>query len=126
MIQKAEQIFIPIKNVETNTLKLKNFISDNFQIPNVNLDIICEFINKDIELKKIIFQLPDIIKQAVSYDNLSIKFFDEFQDEFTQLEIEIYVKLDPISSLDIEQQLEHKLYQLFQWDSVDKILLIMD
>lgn len=126
MIQKAEQIFIPIKNVETDTLKLKNFISDNFQIPNDNLDIICEFINKDIELKKIIFQLPDIIKQAVSYDNLSIKFFDEFQDKFTQLEIEIYVKLDPISSLDIEQQLEHKLYQLFQWDSVDKILLIMD
>lgn len=33
MIQKAEQIFIPIKNVETDTLKLKNFISDNFQIP---------------------------------------------------------------------------------------------
>jgi len=55
----------PIKNVETDTLKLKNFISDN-------LDIICEFINKDIELKKIIFQLPDIIKQAVSYYNLSI------------------------------------------------------
>ena len=78
MIQKAEQIFIPIKNVETDTLKLKNFISDN-------LDIICEFINKDIELKKIIFQLPDIIKQAVSYYNLSIIFFDEFQDEFTQI-----------------------------------------
>ena len=62
MIQKAEQIFIPIKNVETDTLKLKNFISDNFQIPNDNLDIICEFLNKDIELKKIIFQLPDILK----------------------------------------------------------------
>ena len=60
MIQKAEQIFIPIKNVETDTLKLKNFISDNFQIPNDNLDIFCEFINQDIELKKIIFQLPDI------------------------------------------------------------------
>ena len=62
MIQKAEQIFTPIKNVETDTLKLKNFISDNFQIPNDNLDIICEFLNKDIELKKIIFQLPDILK----------------------------------------------------------------
>ena len=60
MIQKAEQIFTPIKNVETDTLKLKNFISDNFQIPNDNLDIFCEFINQDIELKKIIFQLPDI------------------------------------------------------------------
>lgn len=126
MIQKAEQIFTPIKNVETDTLKLKNFISDNFQIPNDNLDIFCEFINQDIELKKIIFQLPEIIKQAVSYDNLSIKFFDEIQDEFTQLEIEIFVKLNPKSSLDIEQQLEHKLYQLFQWDSVDKILLIME
>ena len=60
MIQKAEQIFTPIKNIETDTLKLKNFISDNFQIPNDNLDIFCEFINQDIELKKIIFQLPDI------------------------------------------------------------------
>ena len=104
MIQKAEQIFIPIKNVETHTLKLKNFISDNFQISNDNLDIFCEFINLDIELKKIIFQLPEIIKQAVSYDNLSIKFFDEIQDEFTQLEIEIFVKLDPKSSLDIENR----------------------
>ena len=97
MIQKAEQIFTPIKNVEIDTLKLKNFISDN-------LDIFCEFINQDIELKKIIFQLPEIIKQAVSYDNLSIKFFDEIQDEFTQLEIEIFVKLDPKSSLDIENR----------------------
>ena len=44
MIQKAEQIFIPIKNIETDTLKLKKFISDNFCIPDDNLDIICEFI----------------------------------------------------------------------------------
>lgn len=79
MILKAEQIFIPIKNVETDTLKLKNFISDNFQIPNDNLDIFCEFINQDIELKKIIFQLPEIIKQAVSYDNLSIKYLMKFR-----------------------------------------------
>lgn len=49
-----------------------------------------------------------------------------FRTSLPKLEIEIYVKLDPISSLDIEQQLEHKLYQLFQWDSVDKILLIME
>ncbi len=126
MIQKAEQIFIPIKNIETDTLKLKKFISDNFCIPDDNLDIICEFITHDIELKKIIFQLPEMIKQQVFYDKLAIKFFDEFKEDFTQLEIGIYVKLDPKSSLDIEQQLEHKLYQSFQWDSVDKILLIME
>ena len=33
-----------------------------------------------------------------------VKFFDEIQDEFTQLEIEIFVKLDPKSSLDMENR----------------------
>ena len=123
--QKANQIFIP-SHEKTSTMSLKNFIMDNFLIPDNDLERICEFISKDNELEKIIFQLPFLIQREISYDKLQIKFYDEFQEDYLQLEVLISTSTDVVTSLKIEYALERELYDLFDSNSADKLLVIME
>lgn len=123
--QKANQIFIP-SHEKTSTMSLKNFIMDNFLIPDNDLERICEFISKDNELEKIIFQLPFLIQREISYDKLQIKFYDEFQEDYLQLEVLISTSTDIVTSLKIEYTLERELYDLFDLNSADKLLVIME
>ncbi len=123
--QKAEQIFVP-SNEKTSTMYLKNFIANNYLIPDEDFQRIYEFISNDKGLEEIIFKLPDLIKREVSYDKLQIRFYDEFQKEYLQLEVHISTSMDIITSLKIEYKLEQQLYELFDSGSVDKLLLIME
>ncbi|MBQ2654621.1 MAG: hypothetical protein IJF83_13795 [Methanobrevibacter sp.] len=98
---------------------------NNFLIPDNDLERICEFISKDNELEKIIFQLPFLIQREISYDKLQIKFYDEFQEDYLQLEVLISTSTDVVTSLKIEYTLERELYDLFDSNSADKLLVIM-
>jgi hypothetical protein len=124
--QETERIFVPSYEEKTSTITLEKFITENFQIPNDNLKKICEFVSHDRELEKIIFELPNLIQKEITYEKLQIKFYEEFQEDYLQLEVNIFTSIDTITSLKIEDQLEQKLYELFESNSADKILLIMD
>lgn len=124
--QETERIFIPSYEEKTSTITLEKFIIENFQIPNDDLKKICEFVSNDTELEKIIFELPNLIQSEITYDKLQIKFYEEFQEDYLQLEINIFTSIDTITSLKIEDRLEQRLYELFESNSADKILLIME
>ena len=124
--QKAERIFIPTVNENKSTENLKNFIIDNFQIPDDDLERICEFIRKDGELVQIILKLPRIIQNEISYNKLQIKFFDEFQDDELVLEVTAFSSLEYDKLLDIEDDFIHKLYDEFEEESVDKIIIFIE
>lgn len=124
--QETERIFIPSYEEKTSTITLEKFIKENFQIPNDDLKKICEFVSHDKELEKIIFELPNLIQKEITYDKLQIKFYEEFQEDYLQLEINIFTSIDTITSLKIEDRLEQRLYELFESNSADKILLIME
>ena len=124
--QKAERIFIPTVNENKSTENLKNFIIDNFQIPDDDLERICEFIRKDGELEQIILKLPRIIQNEISYNKLQIKFFDEFQDDELVLEVTAFSSLAYDKLLDIEDDFIHKLYDEFEEESVDKIIIFIE
>lgn len=124
--QKTEQIFVPTYKEKTSTINLKNFILQNFKMPNNDLERICNFISHDRELEKIIFELPNLIKNEVSFDKLQIKFYDEFQDDYLQLEVSIFTSTDIADSLKIEDKLEKQLYELYNSESADKLLIIME
>ena len=124
--QKAERIFIPTVNENKSTENLKNFIIDNFQIPDDDLERICEFIRKDGELEQIILKLPRIIQNEISYNKLQIKFFDEFQDDELVLEVTAFSSLEYDKLLDIEDDFIHKLYDEFEEESVDKIIIFIE
>ena len=123
--QKAEHIFVPPYEDKTATISLERFVLKNFQIPNDDLERICKFISQDSGVEKIIFQLPELIQNEVSYDKLQISFCEEFQNEFLQLEISIFTSMEISDCLKIEDRLEQQLYELFDWDSADKVLLVM-
>ena len=124
--QETERIFIPSYEEKTSTITLEKFIKENFQIPNDDLKKICEFVSHDRELEKIIFELPNLIQKEITYDKLQIKFYEEFQEDYLQLEVNIFTSIDTLISLKIEDRLEQRLYELFESNSTDKILLIME
>ena len=124
--QETERIFIPSYEEKTSTITLEKFIKENFQIPNDDLKNRCEFVSHDKELEKIIFELPNLIQKEITYDKLQIKFYEEFQEDYLQLEVNIFTSIDTLISLEIEDRLEQRLYELFESNSADKILLIME
>lgn len=124
--QETERIFIPSYEEKTSTIPLEKFITENFQIPDDDLKKICDFVSHDSELEKIIFELPNLIRNEITYDKLQIKFYEEFQEDYLQLEINIFTTIDITTSLKIEDKLEQRLYELFESDSADKLLLIME
>lgn len=124
--QETERIFIPSYEEKTSTITLEKFIKENFQIPNDDLKKICEFVSHDKELEKIIFELPNLIQKEITYDKLQIKFYEEFREDYLQLEVNIFTSIDTLISLKIEDRLEQRLYELFESNSADKILLIME
>lgn len=124
--QETERIFVPSYEEKTSTITLEKFITENFQIPNDDLKKICEFVSHDRELEKIIFELLNLIQKEITYEKLQIKFYEEFQEDYLQLEVNIFTSIDTITSLKIEDLLEHRLYELFESNSADKILLIME
>lgn len=124
--QKTERTFIPQSNRKTSALNLENFITENFEIPDNDLERICEFITRDNDLEKIILNLPSMIQSEITYERLLIKFYEEFQEDYLQLEVSIITSIDIANSLKIEDELEQKLYELYDLNSADKILLIME
>lgn len=124
--QEAEQIFIPSYEKATGTQDLKTFITENFQLPDNDLERICEFIIQDSELEKIILEIPTLIKSKIAYDKLQIKFYDEFQEDYLQMEVIIFTDMDVETSLQIEDELEYKLYEFYDSNSADKVLIITE
>lgn len=126
MIQKfqiTEQIFVHSNEDKTNTIPLKDFLIKNFQIPNDDLERICNYISKDTKLERIIFDLPGLIQSRVQYEKLQINFNDELEDGCLHLEVGIFSSLDIKNSLKLENSLEEQLYDLYDWDSCDKVIL---
>ena len=97
--QETERIFIPSYEEKTSTIPLEKFITENFQIPDDDLKKICDFVSHDSELEKIIFELPNLIRNEITYDKLQIKFYEEFQEDYLQLEINIFTTIDITTSL---------------------------
>ena len=124
--QEAEQIFIPSYEKATGTQDLKTFITENFQLPDNDLERICEFIIQDSELEKIILEIPTLIKSKIAYDKLQIKFYDEFQEDELILEVTAFSSIDFNTLLKKEDEFIHILYNDYSEESADKILIFIE
>ncbi|MDO5832020.1 MAG: hypothetical protein Q4Q14_04195 [Methanobrevibacter sp.] len=124
--QKTERIYYPNTDYKFNSDELTEFLTDNFTIPDDNLNEISCFIDKDKELKRILFELPELIKKEFPNDEIQIRFYEEFKQAELILEIGIFTSFDEKSSFEKEKKLENQLYDKYNWDSADKILIIME
>lgn len=124
--QKAENPYVGSSEPKFDNNDIAELIKNNFKIPDNNLDNIISFIEEDNELKKIIFELPSLIKKEFPNDDKQIKFYDEFQEDELMLEVGIFSSFDEKTSFEKEKTLENQLYEKYDWDSADKILILME
>ncbi len=124
--QKAERIFAPSNNIKNTYDNLEKFMIENFKIPDNDLKRICQFIRKDSNLEKIIYDLPRLIQSEISYNRLQIKFYDEFQDDELVLEVTAFSSLNIENILKKEDELIHRLYENYPEKSADKILIFIE
>ena len=124
--QRAEKISISTRNAKYPTKNMKDFIVKNFQIPDDDLERICDFINEDFQLEKIIYDLPALIQSEIHYNCLQIKFYDEFQEDELMLEVTAFTQIDMDSTLKTEEKFIHNLYNNYPEESADKILVFVE
>lgn len=124
--QKAERIFAPSNNIKNTYDNLEKFMIENFKIPDNDLKRICQFIRKDSNLEKIIYDLPRLIQSEISYNRLQIKFYDEFQDDELVLEVTAFSSLNIENILKKEDEIIHRLYENYSEKSADKILIFIE
>ena len=113
--QKTERIYYPNTDYKFNSDVLTEFLTDNFTIPDDNLNEISCFIDKDKELKRILFELPELIKKEFPNDEIQIRFYEEFKQDELILEIGIFTSFDEKSSFEKEKKLENQLYDKYNW-----------
>ena len=107
--QKSEQIFIPSNDIQNTGENLKEFMTKNFELPDDNLEQITSFIEKDCNLEKIIYEMPQLIKRELNYQKIQIKFFDEFQEDELILEITVFSRLNINNVIKTEDKFIHIL-----------------
>ena len=90
---RRKQQKIRLNNIKNECKKHKKFLKINFNFDKKDLDDICEIIVENSEMKRIIYDLPEIITKEIPKNRIGLnvnRFF--VGDEF--LEIEIKSELD--------------------------------
>ncbi|WP_407423153.1 hypothetical protein [Methanobrevibacter sp.] len=82
-----------LSHMSTPDEKLIGFLKKNFKFPSNNLTEISDFIIRDYELEKIIYDLPKIITNELDYNQISLDFMKETDPNEKILEIIIYSQL---------------------------------
>lgn len=103
--------------------KLNEFLKTHFNFPSNNIDEIKEFICKDCEMEKIIYNLPEIIAKEFKKNPLSIDFSDNDKRE---IEVIIPTSLNGKLSSDKQDLIEDTLYSNYSWNAVNKILVCVE
>ncbi|WP_405268389.1 hypothetical protein [Methanobrevibacter sp.] len=77
-----------------NDNQLEQFLKDHFEFPSDNLNEIQKFVAQDDELEKIIYDLPQIVSNELTYNKISFDFMKETDSTEKILEIIIYSELE--------------------------------
>lgn len=122
---------IPQENTYTGATKMPNsdveiktFLKQNFNFPSNNFKEINKFINKDNELKKIIYELPMEISSQLDYNEISLDFMKETDPNEKILEIVIYSRLDENVLLEKEDLISDRLIDKYPKTTLEYIILV--
>lgn len=122
---------IPQENTNTGVSTMRNFdeplntfIKNEFNFPSNNFNEICKFINKDNELKKLIYELPVKISSKLPFNEISLDFMKETDPSEKILEIVIYSQLDGNILLEKEDILSDELIDKYPKTTLEYIILV--
>ncbi len=104
--------------------KLNTFLKEHFKFPSDNLSEIKNFIKKDSEMKKIIYDLPKIITSELEFNQLSLDFMKETDPNEKILEIIIYSDLDEKTLLQKEDIISDGIIDKYSDTKIEYIILV--
>ena len=103
---------------------LEEYITNNFLLPDNDLERICDFIRKDNGLENLIYDLKSIAKTRLDeITGMKINFYPEFQEVELMLEIEILTNLDFETAHKIEDDINIKIMEIYDDSTTDKFWL---
>ena len=126
-LSQSIEMQIPQENTYTGMnpmQKQDEFLKTHFKFPSDNLDIIKEFISKDTEMKKILYDLPKIITTKLEYSQLSLDFMKETDPNEKILEIIIYSSLDEEILLQKEDIISESIIDKYPNTLTEYIILV--
>ncbi|MBQ2654437.1 MAG: hypothetical protein IJF83_12850 [Methanobrevibacter sp.] len=85
-----ENTYTGLTEMKNNDGNISTFLKENFEFPSGNFSEITKFIDKDLEMKRLFYNLPKIIAQELEYSQLSLDFMKETDPSEKILEIIIY------------------------------------
>ena len=74
----------------TDNKNLNDFLKKHYDFPSSNLNEINEFIKEDMELEKMVIELPDNISSEINFNKISFDFMKETDPSEKILEIVIH------------------------------------
>lgn len=110
--------------IPDNKNSLNDFLKNNFEFPSDNPQEINKFISKDLELEKLIKNLPEAISKELTFTHLSIDFMKETDPSEKILEITIFSKLDEEILLKKEDKISDELIDNFQ--TVNEYIILVE
>ena len=120
---------IPQENIVTGFETLQKdeftgFIEKHFEFPSNNFDEINLFIDGDAEMKKIIYDLPEIISSELTYSRISLDFMKETDPSEKILEIVVYSSSDEETLLQKEDKISDWIIDNYPNPKNEYIILV--
>ncbi|MBE6499096.1 MAG: hypothetical protein E7Z80_00925 [Methanobrevibacter thaueri] len=111
-------------NLTSNNNKFNKFLNKEFEFPSKNLNEICEFIYNDVEMKKMIYNLPKIISTKLKYKKISLDFMKETDSNEKILEIIIYSNLNEEILLQKEDNISDEIIDNYPKTILEYMILV--
>lgn len=109
----------------TNNENFNDFLKKHYDFPSNNFDEINDFIKEDIELEKMVCELPDNISSEIVFTKISFDFMKETDPTEKILEIIIYTsEFDEKLLLEKEDSLIDKLIDKYPKTVNEYIILV--
>ena len=123
------QMQIPQENIYTGFKTMQEdefteFIEKHFEFPSNNSYEINLFINDDAEMKKIIYDLPEIIPSQLTCSRISLDFMKETDSSEKILEIVVYSTSDEETLLQKEDEISDWIIDNYPKPTIEYIILV--
>ena len=119
-----ENTYIGMEIMQNSQNNFKEYLNQRFNVNSNNLNEICNFIENDNELKKIICNLHNIISSELDYNRISIDFMKETDPSEKIIEIVICCNEESEILLEKEDLICDRIIDRYPKTEIEYIILV--
>ena len=119
-----ENTFIGMEIMQNSQNNFKEYLNQRFNVNSNNLNEICNFIENDNEMKKIICNLHNIISSELDYNRISIDFMKETDPSEKIIEIVICCNEESEILLEKEDLICDRIIDRYPKTEIEYIILV--